>query len=206
MTDVADQLLELLDIEQLEVDLFRGVGSGGETTTRIFGGHVIAQALMAAYRTVPDRLCHSLHAYFIRPGDPRDPGDLSGRPRPRRRQLHHPPRRGDPARQADLQPLGLLPRRRGGLGLPARDARRWARPKTGPTAPNCARRMSTRSPRSTATISCAQRPIEVREVDPRDFFTPEKASRPQPPVVPDGGGARGRGRRCSIACSPMRPT
>ena len=73
MTDAAHQLLELLDIEQLEVDLFRGIGSGGETTTRIFGGHVIAQALMAAYRTVPDRMCHSLHAYFIRPGDPSIP-------------------------------------------------------------------------------------------------------------------------------------
>lgn len=70
MNDSAKELLDLLDIEQLEVDLFRGIGSGGETTTRIFGGHVIAQALAAAYRTVPDRLCHSLHAYFIRPGDP----------------------------------------------------------------------------------------------------------------------------------------
>lgn len=73
MNDVAAELLNLLDIEQLEVDLFRGIGSGGETTTRIFGGHVIAQALAAAYRTVPDRLCHSLHAYFIRPGDPEIP-------------------------------------------------------------------------------------------------------------------------------------
>ncbi|TMV13449.1 acyl-CoA thioesterase [Arenibacterium halophilum] len=71
--DPAEELLDLLDIEQLEVDLFRGIGSGGETTMRIFGGHVIAQALMAAYRTVPDRLCHSLHAYFIRPGDPKIP-------------------------------------------------------------------------------------------------------------------------------------
>lgn len=66
-------LLSLLDIERLEVDLFRGQGSGGETTKRIFGGQVIAQALGAAYRTVEDRLCHSLHAYFIRPGDPSIP-------------------------------------------------------------------------------------------------------------------------------------
>ncbi|MBB97144.1 MAG: acyl-CoA thioesterase II [Rhodobacteraceae bacterium] len=74
MADAANrELLDLLDIEQLEVDLFRGVGSGGETPKRIFGGQVIAQALMAAYRTVPDRLCHSLHAYFIRPGDPKIP-------------------------------------------------------------------------------------------------------------------------------------
>lgn len=73
MTEAAEELLNLLDIEALEVDLFRGTGTGGETSTRIFGGHVIAQALMAAYRTVPDRLCHSLHAYFIRPGDPKIP-------------------------------------------------------------------------------------------------------------------------------------
>lgn len=74
MTDpAAAELLDLLDIEQLEVDLFRGTGLGGETSKRIFGGHVIAQALAAAYRTVPDRLCHSLHAYFIRPGDPAIP-------------------------------------------------------------------------------------------------------------------------------------
>lgn len=69
----AQELLNLLDIEQLEVDLFRGIGVGGETSTRIFGGHGIAQALMAAYRTVPERLCHSLQAYFIRPGDPAIP-------------------------------------------------------------------------------------------------------------------------------------
>lgn len=73
VTTEVQVLLNLLDIERLEVDLFRGVGSGGETTVRIFGGHVIAQALIAAYRTVENRLCHSLHAYFIRPGDPNIP-------------------------------------------------------------------------------------------------------------------------------------
>ncbi|WP_171234277.1 acyl-CoA thioesterase II [Ruegeria sp. HKCCA6837] len=73
MTEAERILLDLLDIERLEVDLFRGTGSGGETPTRIFGGQVIAQALAAAYRTVEDRLCHSLHAYFIRPGDPEKP-------------------------------------------------------------------------------------------------------------------------------------
>ncbi|WP_170760658.1 acyl-CoA thioesterase [Ruegeria lacuscaerulensis] len=73
MTEAERILLELLDIERLEVDLFRGTGSGGETPTRIFGGQVIAQALAAAYRTVEDRMCHSLHAYFIRAGDPSIP-------------------------------------------------------------------------------------------------------------------------------------
>ncbi|SIS91209.1 acyl-CoA thioesterase [Paracoccus saliphilus] len=73
MTEAARKLLELLDIERLEVDMFRGFAYQGQGGARIFGGHVIAQALMAAYRTVPDRACHSLHAYFIRPGDPEIP-------------------------------------------------------------------------------------------------------------------------------------
>ena len=70
MTEAAQRLLELLDIERIETDMFRGFVELQPGRTRIFGGHVIAQALMAAYRTVPDRACHSLHAYFIRPGDP----------------------------------------------------------------------------------------------------------------------------------------
>ena len=70
MTGHAIDLLALLDIERLEQNLFRGVGEMGETRPRLYGGHVIAQALVAAYRTVDERLCHSLHAYFIHPGDP----------------------------------------------------------------------------------------------------------------------------------------
>lgn len=73
MTETHQKLLDLLALETLEVDLFRGTGQGGETPTRIFGGQVIGQALAAAYGTVTDRLCHSLHAYFIRPGDPEIP-------------------------------------------------------------------------------------------------------------------------------------
>ncbi len=73
MIDIERELIDTLDIETLEVDLFRGQGGGGETTKRIYGGQVIAQALMAAYRTVEGRLCHSLHAYFIRAGDPSIP-------------------------------------------------------------------------------------------------------------------------------------
>jgi len=63
-----ENLAEILDLEAIEVNLFRGV-SPNDGFPRIFGGLVIAQALMAAYKTVPDRTCHSLHAYFIRPGD-----------------------------------------------------------------------------------------------------------------------------------------
>jgi acyl-CoA thioesterase II len=68
-----DGLVGLLDLEQLEVNLFRGV-SPPQSPTRVFGGQVAGQALVAAGRTVPaDREVHSLHAYFIRPGDPRVP-------------------------------------------------------------------------------------------------------------------------------------
>ena len=73
MTDTAKVLLDLLDLETLDANLFRGTGSGGETPIRIYGGQVIAQSLAAAYSTVSGRLCHSLHAYFIRPGDPSRP-------------------------------------------------------------------------------------------------------------------------------------
>ena len=68
-----DQLLATLDLEKLEENLFRG-SSPQVGWQRVFGGQVIAQALMAAQRTVADdRFVHSLHAYFIRPGDPSVP-------------------------------------------------------------------------------------------------------------------------------------
>ena len=66
-------LVEALKLERLEVNLFRGVTPPEESRERIYGGQVIAQALLAAYETVEDRVCHSLHCYFIRPGDPSIP-------------------------------------------------------------------------------------------------------------------------------------
>ena len=71
-TDV-DDLVDLLDLESIEVNIFRGV-SPQENRQRIFGGQVAGQALVAAARTVDDeRPVHSLHAYFLRPGDPTVP-------------------------------------------------------------------------------------------------------------------------------------
>jgi acyl-CoA thioesterase-2 len=65
----AGELVELLDLEQLDVDLFRG--RQPETRRqRVFGGQVAAQALIAAVRTIEeDYLPHSMHSYFLRPGD-----------------------------------------------------------------------------------------------------------------------------------------
>src|SRR5256884_6466431 len=73
MGDALDELITLLELEALEVNLFRGV-SPDEDRQRVFGGQVAGQALVAAGRTVdPTRMVHSLHAYFLRPGDPRVP-------------------------------------------------------------------------------------------------------------------------------------
>ena len=65
-------LLHWIDLEAVEKDVWRGKTPGG-TRRRLFGGHVAAQALMAAGRTVTDRAAHSLHIYFLRLGDPHTP-------------------------------------------------------------------------------------------------------------------------------------
>ncbi len=66
------ELLDLMTLEPLEVNLFRG-DSRDIGTPRVFGGQVLAQALLAATQTVEDRVVHSLHAYFLRAGDPDAP-------------------------------------------------------------------------------------------------------------------------------------
>jgi acyl-CoA thioesterase-2 len=74
MTKALDEVVALLDLEQIETDIFRGRSPENESRQRVFGGQVAGQALVAAGRTVPaDRPVHSLHAYFIRPGDPAVP-------------------------------------------------------------------------------------------------------------------------------------
>ena len=71
--DAVDDLVRLLDIEAIEVNIFRG-GSPEEDRQRIFGGQVAGQALVAAARTVQvGRHVHSLHGYFLRAGDPKAP-------------------------------------------------------------------------------------------------------------------------------------
>jgi acyl-CoA thioesterase II len=71
--DVLEELIELLKLEKIEENIFRGqsqdLGFGN-----VYGGQVLGQALSAAYQTVPaERSVHSLHAYFLRPGDARKP-------------------------------------------------------------------------------------------------------------------------------------
>jgi acyl-CoA thioesterase II len=174
MTDPARELLDLLDIEQLEVDLFRGIGSGGETTTRIFGGHVIAQALMAAYRTVPDRLCHSLHAYFIRPGDPkvpviyqvdraRDGGSFTTR---RVVAIQHGKQILNLSASFHLDEDGWDYQH---------DMPQVAGPEHWLDRPELRKPYIDRIPEKHLSDFLRERPIDIREVEPRDLLDPQKA-------------------------------
>jgi len=72
VTEALDELVKLLDLEPIEVNIFRG-SSPEERRQRVFGGQVAGQALVAAGRTVERGRVHSLHAYFLRPGDPAVP-------------------------------------------------------------------------------------------------------------------------------------
>src|SRR6187397_596364 len=72
-TRALDDLVGLLDLEVLEVNLFRGESLDPDRV-RLYGGEVLAQSLMAAGRTVePGRRVHSMHAYFLKLGDPKVP-------------------------------------------------------------------------------------------------------------------------------------
>jgi acyl-CoA thioesterase-2 len=72
MSDAVNQLLTILDLERIEENIFRG-RSPQVGWQRVFGGLVIAQALVASARTVDGRAPHSLHGYFLLPGDPAVP-------------------------------------------------------------------------------------------------------------------------------------
>jgi acyl-CoA thioesterase-2 len=72
MSEALDLLVQLLDLETIEVNVYRGLHPK-EERQRTFGGQVAAQALMAAGRTVDSGRVHSLHSYFLRPGDTTSP-------------------------------------------------------------------------------------------------------------------------------------
>jgi len=72
MSTSLEFLVDLLDLEPIEVNIFRGI-QPNEERQRVFGGQVAGQALIAAGRTVEHGRVHSLHSYFLRPGDPNVP-------------------------------------------------------------------------------------------------------------------------------------
>jgi acyl-CoA thioesterase II len=176
MTDSVGDLLALLDLEHLDLDLFRGQSPEERTGQRVFGGQVIAQSLVAANRTVEaGRACHSLHAYFIRPGDPtvpiiyqvdrsRDGGSFTTR---RVVAIQHGKQIFNMAASYHIDETGWshqhdMPEAEGPEGLDDTLTHR--------------QRVAERIPESFRSDWLRERPIEMRDVHPLDMFRPEPAS------------------------------
>ncbi len=166
-----DILLRLLDLERLELNLFRGqnrdIGS-----RRVFGGQVLAQALVAAGRTVEGRDAHSLHGYFMLPGDVNTPivyqvdRIRDGRSVTTRRAL---------AIQEGREILSLLcsfqvrePGVEHGAQMPDVPP-----PDALPRELDLVRAMADRIPAPLRAVYTQERPIDFRPVDPVDPFAPD---------------------------------
>ncbi len=175
-TAAVARLLALMQLEEIETDLFRGQ-STDEGWIRVYGGQVVAQALMAASRTVDrERLCHSLHSYFIRPGDPKLPivykveRDRDGAGFTTRRVVAI--QKGRPifnmAASFQVPETGLEHAVAPPADIP--------HPDTLESDSEWARRNAPRAPEPWRTIWLTrERPLDVRAVDgDDDFFKPEK--------------------------------
>lgn len=177
MTDPLAHLLELLDLEPVEQNIFRGnsvdIGSG-----RVFGGQVLAQGLVAARRTVKEgREAHSLHGYFILPGD-----------------IHRPivyfvdPLRD--GRSFSTRRVTAIQNGRAIFNMSISfhvmedglehqvEMPEVAAPESLPREVDLIREIADRLPEALREIYTRDRPVECRPVEPVDFFRPEA----RPPV------------------------
>lgn len=177
MSYTLDDLLGLLDLEELELNIFRGtsrdIGSGS-----VFGGQVLAQGLVAAGRTVEDeRIAHSLHGYFILPGDVETPivyfvdrlRDGKSFATRRVTAIQH-------GRAIFNMAVSFQVEERG-------PEHQTTLPEVPPPEElsselDLIRRIADRIPERLRGIYTQDRPIEVRPVDPVDPFAPE----PRPPL------------------------
>jgi acyl-CoA thioesterase-2 len=165
-------LLRLLDLERLELNLFRGqnrdIGSG-----RLFGGQVLAQGLVAAGRTVEaDRPAHSLHGYFMLPGDLATPVVYQvdrirdGKSFTTRRVLAI-----QEGREIFTMTCSFHAAEQGldhGAPMPQSPA-----PESLPRELDLVRQVADRIPPSVRDVYTQDRPIDFRPVDPVDPFAPE---------------------------------
>ena len=179
MTDIsapealAAQLVDLLDVEEIDTDLFRGKRNPGGVG-RVFGGQVIAQALQAAQRsTDAPKAAHSLHAYFMRPGDENFPiiyrvvRDFDGRSFATRRVIAM--QRGQPILNmaCSLQtPEEGLMHQEPMPDVPA--------PEVLPSEDELRAGMADRVPDKFREFFLRPRPIEMRPVAARTWFDPRK--------------------------------
>ncbi len=166
------ELIALLDLEPIEVNIFRGT-SPQDRSQRVFGGQVLGQALVAASRTVDGRFCHSLHAYFLVPGDPkvpilyevdrsRDGTSFSSRrvvAIQHGRQIFHMSvsfHIAEVGLEHQIEPPNVPP------------------PDALPSEDDFRRRMADSIPAEYREHFLRKRPIELRPVDRADIFRPEK--------------------------------
>jgi len=167
-----DGLLALLDLEELEVNVFRG-RSPQENRQRVFGGQVAGQALVAAGRTVDRGTVHSLHAYFLRPGDPTAPilylvdRIRDGRTFSTRRVVAIQHGQAIFHLSASFQPDEEGPEH----GLPMPEA---PDPESLPSFVDWIAPRLVNAPEGVRKWFARDRPIDVRHVDPLDPFGPVK--------------------------------
>ena len=170
--ELADGLVTLLDVEELDVDLYRGPQNPGGKG-RVFGGQVIAQALMSAVASVdPERVAHSLHAYFMRPGDEDFPiiyrveRDYDGGSFSNRRVIAM--QRGNPI----LNMTASFQRKEKGLEHQA-EMPDVPAPETLPTEAEHIRKYEDKLDPSLFKFLTRDRPIEIRPVEPWSHIDPE---------------------------------
>jgi acyl-CoA thioesterase II len=170
-TPPLDLLLRLLDLERLELNLFRA-GSRDIGSGRVFGGQVLAQALVAAGRTVEARQAHSLHGYFMLPGDVEKPivyqvdRIRDGRSFVTRRVL---------AIQEGREIFSMLCSFHGeepGIGHSA-PMPEVPPPEALPRELDLVRSLASRIPAPLREVYTQDRPIDFRPVDPVDPFAPD---------------------------------
>ena len=173
MQESLDELIETLDLEEIEVNVFRG-RSPHEERIRVFGGQVAGQALVAAGRTVADRVVHSLHAYFLRPGDPKIPilyqvdRIRDGKSFTTRRvvAIQHGEAIFHLSASFQTTERGLEHQ----IPMPAAPP-----PESLPTLKERTAEMLSRAPEEMKRWLMRERPIDVRPVNPGDHLRPEKA-------------------------------
>src|SRR3954469_26068101 len=166
------ELITLLDLEAVEVNIFRGI-SPKDRSQRVFGGQVLGQALVAANRTVEGRLCHSLHAYFLLPGDPRVPilyevdRSRDGKSFTSRRvvAIQH----GRPIFHMSVSFQVEEPGLEHQIDAPAVPP-----PEDLPSEDDFRRQMADKVPPEYREYFLRKRPIELRPVERGDLFRPEK--------------------------------
>ncbi|WP_033919966.1 acyl-CoA thioesterase [Sphingomonas sp. 37zxx] len=169
------QLIDLLDVEEIDTDLYRGARQPGGTG-RVFGGQVIGQALQAAQRSVDSpKVAHSLHAYFMRPGSEDHPiiyrvvRDFDGRSFANRRIIAI--QRGAPI--LNMIASFHVPEE----GLHHQDAMPDVPdPDTLRSDSDLREEIRDQVPERLRSFFLRARPIEIRPTNPRNWFAPEPST------------------------------